>query len=111
LVENNVIHNYACLVHTYRPGINLGRVGQIVRHKIISDAPHFPTSFSGNNHLIELNHIHNICSESNNASAVYARRSWTSSGMVNHQGLERFFHHALSAKHSCEKHRGIHGIT
>jgi hypothetical protein len=100
LVENSVIHNYVRLVRTYPPGINLDEVSQITRHNLISDSRHFATSFSGNNHLIELNHIHNICSDSDNASIIYVMRSWTSWGMVIRQGLESFFHLAQSAKHS-----------
>jgi len=89
LVENNVIRNYARLEHTYRPGIKLGGVGQIARHNVISDAPHFAISFGGNNHLIELNHIHNVCGESDDASAIYAGRSWTSRGTVIRYNLLR----------------------
>lgn len=89
LVDNNTIRNYARLERVYRPAIKLGGVGQIARNNEISDSPHFAISFSGNNHLIELNYIHNVCQESDDASAIYCGRSWTSRGTTIRHNLLR----------------------
>jgi hypothetical protein len=105
LVENNVIRNYARLERTYRPAIKLDGVGQIARHNVISDAPHFAISFGGNNHLIELNHIHDVCRESDDASAIYAGRSWTSRGTVIRHNLLRDI---TGYKHGTHRVSGIY---
>ena len=79
-IDNNSIRNYSRLERVYRPAIKLEGVGQIARNNEISDAPHFAISFAGNNHLIELNDISDVCQESDDASAIYCGRSWTSRG-------------------------------
>jgi hypothetical protein len=38
--------------------------------------------FSGNDHVIENNEIHDVCLESNDAGAMYAGRDWTMRGTV-----------------------------
>jgi hypothetical protein len=38
--------------------------------------------FSGNDHVMEFNEIHNVCLESNDAGAIYAGRDWTMRGTV-----------------------------
>ena len=89
LVDNNLIRNYARLERVYRPAIKLDGVGQIARNNEISDSPHFAISFSGNNHLIELNYIRNVCQESDDASAIFCGRSWTSRGTTIRHNLLR----------------------
>ena len=81
-IENNTLLNYSRLERAYRPAISVNGVGQTIRHNDISSAPHFAISFGGNNHLIERNHIHDVCRESDDAAAIYAGRSWLSRGTV-----------------------------
>ena len=50
------------------------------RHNLIDNAPHQAIGFAGNDHLIELNEIHTVCYESNDAGAIYAGRDWTMRG-------------------------------
>ena len=88
-IENNTIRDYSRLERAYRPAISVNGVGQIIRHNDISSAPHFAISFGGNNHLIELNHIHDVCRESDDAAAIYAGRSWISRGTVIRHNLFR----------------------
>ncbi len=88
-IENNILRNYSRLERAYRPAVQVSGVGQIIRHNDISCAPHFAISFSGNNHLIELNHIHDVCRESDDASAIYAGRSWLSRGTIIRHNLFR----------------------
>jgi hypothetical protein len=66
----------------YTPAISLGGVGNRAAHNLIHDAPHMAIQFSGNDHVIELNEIHNVCLESNDAGAIYAGRDWTMRGTV-----------------------------
>ncbi len=80
--ENNHIHHYARVNRVYQPGITLQGVGNRASHNLIHDAPHMGMGFSGNDHVIELNEIHSVCYESNDAGAIYTGRDWTMRGTV-----------------------------
>jgi len=80
--ENNHIHHYARWFRVYHSGIHLSGVGNRASHNLIHDAPHMGMGFSGNDHLIEFNEIHNVCFESNDAGAIYTGRDWTMRGNV-----------------------------
>ncbi len=82
LAENNHIHHYGRWTRMYTPAISLGGVGNRAAHNLIHDAPHMAVGFSGNDHVIEFNEIHNVCMESNDAGAMYAGRDWTMRGTV-----------------------------
>ncbi|MBC8471105.1 MAG: right-handed parallel beta-helix repeat-containing protein [Planctomycetes bacterium] len=79
---NNHIHHYGRWQRMYTPAIGLGGVGNKIVHNLIHTAPHMAVMFSGNDHVIELNEIHNVCLESNDAGAIYAGRDWTMRGTV-----------------------------
>ena len=66
----------------YQPGITLQGVGNQATHNLIHDAPHMAIGFGGNDHVIELNEIHSVCYESNDAGAIYTGRNWTMRGNV-----------------------------
>jgi hypothetical protein len=80
--ENNHIHHYARVKRVYQPGITLQGVGNRASHNLIHNAPHMGMGFGGNDHLIELNEIHSVCYESNDAGAIYTGRNWTMRGTV-----------------------------
>jgi hypothetical protein len=88
--ENNHIHHYSRWSRVYRPGIRLDGVGNRASHNLIDNAPHMAMGFSGNDHVIEFNEIHDVCHESNDAGAVYAGRNWTMRGTVIRHN---YFHH------------------
>jgi hypothetical protein len=46
------------------------------------DAPHSAILYGGNEHLIELNEIHDVCQFASDAGAVYAGRDWGARGNV-----------------------------
>jgi hypothetical protein len=79
---NNHIHHYGRWQRMYTPAISLAGVGNKIEHNLIHTAPHMAVMFSGNDHVIELNEIHNVCLESNDAGAIYAGRDWTMRGTV-----------------------------
>lgn len=81
-LEGNYIHDFARLEKTYNPGVELDGVGQYVGHNEICHSPHVAILFSGNNHLIELNHIYDVVREADDAAAIYAGRKWTARGTV-----------------------------
>jgi hypothetical protein len=86
--ENNDIHDYGRWERMYQSGVHMGGVGNIARHNLIHDAPHMAILFGGNDHVIELNEIHSVCHESNDAGAIYAGRDWTMRGnMIRHNYL------------------------
>lgn len=89
VVSNNWIHNFSVIRRTYTPGIAVNGVGIHVAHNEISHAPHFGIRFSGNNHLIEYNYLHDLLWESNDAGAIYSGRSWMSDGTVIRYNLLR----------------------
>lgn len=78
--ENNQIHHYGRINRMYTPGISLLGVGNHASHNLIHTAPHMAIYFDGNDHLIELNEIHHVCLESNDAGAIYSGRNWTMRG-------------------------------
>ncbi|MBW7992654.1 MAG: right-handed parallel beta-helix repeat-containing protein [Planctomycetes bacterium] len=80
--ENNHIHHYGRWQRMYTPAISLSGVGNKAAHNLIHTAPHMAVMFSGNDHVMEFNEIHNVCLESNDAGAIYAGRDWTMRGTV-----------------------------
>lgn len=82
LAENNHIHHYARVKRVYQAGIQLRGVGNRAAHNLIHDAPHMGMGFGGNEHLIEFNEIHHVCTESNDAGAIYTGRDWTMRGTI-----------------------------
>ncbi len=82
VAENNWIHHWSRWNRMYRPGIMLSGVGQRAAHNLIEHSPHTAIGFGGNDHVIELNEIHHVCMESNDAGAMYAGRDWTMRGTV-----------------------------
>jgi len=80
--ENNHLHHYGRWDRMYRPAIVFSGVGQRASHNLIHDAPHSALIFGGNDHRIEYNEIHSVCSDSNDCGAIYAGRDWTLRGHV-----------------------------
>jgi len=79
---NNHIHHYGRWQRMYTPAISLAGVGNQAAHNLIHSAPHMAVMFSGNDHVMEFNEIHNVCLESNDAGAIYSGRDWTMRGTV-----------------------------
>ncbi|MBP7550511.1 MAG: right-handed parallel beta-helix repeat-containing protein [Gemmatimonadaceae bacterium] len=80
--ENNHIHHWSRWNRMNRHGIFLSGVGNRAANNLLHDSPHTAIHFSGNDHLIELNEVHRVCTESNDAGAIYAGRDWTMRGNV-----------------------------
>jgi len=99
-VINSEIHDCSRWVRTYRAGIFMYGVGQIVRHNRIHDLPHTAVFFWGNDHLIEYNDIFRVCMETGDAGALYNGRDWTQRGTVIRYN---YFHHL----HGVEGHGGF----
>lgn len=82
VVTNNLIYNWSQVYRTYQAAVALHGVGGVCSHNEIYDSPHEAITYSGNNHIIEYNVIHDVVKESSDAGAIYAGRSWSYYGNV-----------------------------
>ncbi|WP_221030142.1 right-handed parallel beta-helix repeat-containing protein [Actomonas aquatica] len=99
-IVNNHIHDFSLWVRTNLNGITVRGVGQYVAHNLLHDGPHTALYFRGNDHLIELNELHDVCQETGDAGAIYTGRDYTWQGnVVRHNYL-----HDLKGP-------GQHGVT
>jgi len=87
---NNNIYDCSQWVRTYRAGIFMQGVGNIVRNNLIHDLPHTAVFFWGNDHILEYNEIHHVCMETGDAGAFYIGRDWTQRGSIIRYN---YFHH------------------
>lgn len=81
-VTGSSLHRYARWDWTYRPGVELSGVGQRAANNHIHDAPHSAVLFYGNEHVIELNDIHDTNRFATDAGAIYGGRDWGGRGVV-----------------------------
>ncbi|MBT4820318.1 MAG: hypothetical protein HON70_31715, partial [Lentisphaerae bacterium] len=77
---NNHIWHYGRWQRMYTPAVGVHGVGNRVANNLMHDAPHQAVGFSGNDHIIELNEIHSVCHESNDAGAIYGGCNWSFRG-------------------------------
>ena len=87
---DNHIHHMGEWSRCYQPGIHVIGVGQRIEHNLIHDGPHNGILLSGNEHIVEYNHIHHVCQESGDVGAFYMGRDWSECGNVLRYN---FFHH------------------
>lgn len=74
--DNNYIHDWSEIYLTYQPAVTLLGVGNICSHNEMVNSPHEAITWSGNNHVIEYNLIHDVCLLSDDAGAIYSGRRW-----------------------------------
>lgn len=82
VVSNNLIHDWSQVYRTYQAAVSLNGVGGTCSHNEIYNSPHEAITYTGNNHIIEYNVIHDVVLESSDAGAIYAGRSWSNYGNV-----------------------------
>lgn len=82
LAEGNRLRRLNRWLRTYRPAIEVGGVGQIVRGNLIAELPHAAVLFGGNDHLFEFNVVHDVAQETGDVGAFYIGRDWTARGHV-----------------------------
>lgn len=80
--DNNYIHDWSEIYLTYQPAVTLNGVGNICSHNEMVNSPHEAVTWSGNNHIIEYNLIHDVCLLSDDAGAIYSGRRWDWYGTV-----------------------------
>lgn len=79
---DNDIHDYGRIDRTSTPAIDVSGVGNRAAHNHIHHAPHIGIMFWGNDHVMELNHVHHLCQETADAGAFYIGRDWSMRGNV-----------------------------
>jgi hypothetical protein len=72
---NNSIHAFSRHQLTSAYGLTLGGVGNRAAHNAIYDAPHQAISIAGNDHVFELNVVHDVCLETDDCGALYKGRN------------------------------------
>ncbi len=80
--DNNLIHDWSEIYLTYQPAVSLSGVGNVCSHNEIYNSPHEAITYSGNDHVIEYNLIHDVCLLSDDAGAIYTGRRWDWYGNV-----------------------------
>ena len=87
---NNHIHHYSRTSNTYRTAVSIAGVGCRGAHNQIQDPPQMALGLNGNEHVIELNEVHTVCMDTDDAGAFYMGRDWTWRGNVIRYN---YFHH------------------
>jgi hypothetical protein len=89
-VENCYIHDFNRLERSYRAGINIDGVGNVIRNNEIHNCPGSAILLHGNNHLIERNNIHHAVTDGDDMGAIYYGRDPSEFG---NKVVNNFFHH------------------
>ena len=80
--ENNLVHDWSEIYETYQPAFTLNGVGNICTHNEMYNSPHEAVTYSGNDHLIEYNLIHDVNLLTDDGGAIYSGRRWDWYGTV-----------------------------
>lgn len=94
-VENCFIHDYNRIEKSYRPAIWIDGVGNRISRCTLCNAPSMAILMHGNDHIIELCDISNVCSEVDDQGAIYWGRDPSEQGNV----IRNCYIHDLSCRH------------
>ncbi|MEG1664670.1 MAG: right-handed parallel beta-helix repeat-containing protein [Mucinivorans sp.] len=94
-VENCRITNYNRIEKSYRPAVWIDGVGNRISRLDISEAPSMAIILHGNDHLVELCRITNVCHEVDDQGAIYYGRDPSERGIV----IRYCFFKDLSPRH------------
>ncbi|WP_257666566.1 right-handed parallel beta-helix repeat-containing protein [Parapedobacter tibetensis] len=86
-VENCEFYNTSRYFRSYSPSIRLSGVGITVANCYIHDVPGQAIVFGGNDHVIQNNHIKNVCKEFTDMGGVYTGRDPSATGTVIKQNV------------------------
>ena len=103
LIERSRFFKYGRWVWMYEPGLSLHGVGNVARKNLIYESPHSGILWGGNDQLIELNEIHDVCRSASDAGAIYSGRDWGARGNVIRHN---FIHHVSTWLSGL----GVHGV-
>ena len=77
---NNHIYDFARLDRGNHPAVAIEGCGNQATYNWIHSTPQEAIYFSGNNHDIKYNKIHNVCQEAGDAGAIYSWMDWSFRG-------------------------------
>jgi len=63
-------------------GITMGGCGNRIANNLIHHGPTGAVSYGGNEHVLELNEIHNVCIHYSDVGVFYTGRDWSSRGNI-----------------------------
>ena len=89
-VKNCSIHDFNRYEKSYRGGINIDGVGNVIDQNEIYDCPGTAIHLNGNDHLIEYNIIHDAVTDGQDMGAIYYGRNPSERGNVIRYN---YFHH------------------
>lgn len=81
-VENCLIHDFNLIEKSYKPGIWIDGVGNRISQCDIFNAPSMAILLHGNDHIIELCRINNVCTEVDDQGAIYHGRDPSEQGNI-----------------------------
>ena len=106
--DNNHIHHFSRINWTYKPAISLGGCGNRIAHNHIHNSPHMAVAFSGNEHILEYNEVHDIAQQTYDVGAFYNGRDWTQRGNIIRYN---YFHHLLGEiPHGKNASNAVNGV-
>lgn len=81
VIENNILHNIGNgFKYVANVAVRMVDTGGIIRNNTIYDCPSTAISYTGNDIKIYKNEIFDVCSETNDASAIYSGRKYLARG-------------------------------
>ena len=81
-IIDNHIHHFASRIKTYHFGIAIEGVGNRVANNEVDHASHTAIGWHGNDHIIELNEVHHVVTETNDAGSSYNGRDPSQQGTI-----------------------------
>ena len=81
-VERCTVHDFGIFQRCYAGACVFDGCGITLRGNKFFNAPHLAVRYGGNECLIESNEIHHVVLETNDASAIYTGRKWTTAGNI-----------------------------
>ena len=77
VINNNHIHDFSLKLLTLTPGIEVNGVGVSISHNLLEQGAGLGVLLTGNEHLIEKNELHHICTQTSDCGAIYSGRDWS----------------------------------
>ena len=106
-VRNCDIHHYSVSARTHHAAVWLdGGAGHIVEHNWIHHSPTQAIYLLGNEHVVQYNHIHDVCQWTDDFGAIYSHLDWGFRGNL----IRYNFIHDLESPFIEETNYGVTGV-
>ncbi|OWF40931.1 hypothetical protein KP79_PYT15959 [Mizuhopecten yessoensis] len=81
-VDNNIIHSFSRETAVGSNAISADGVGIYMAHNELHTGQYTAIRWSGNDHVMEYNHVHHLCQNATDCGALHTGRDWTGRGCV-----------------------------